>query len=70
VSVFVNGHLRRRVAFGTLQRQVTPRLPLAPGRYRVAAVISFQPGSGTPPVILVATVRVCGARRVPVRFTG
>jgi len=70
VRVFVNGHLRRNVTLRTLQRRVTPRVTHAPGRYRVVAHVSFERGSGTPPVTLTGTVRICGARRLPVRFTG
>ena len=62
--------VRRNLTVRTLQRRVTPRVTLPPGRYRVVAHVSFQRGSGTPPVTLTATVRICGARRLPLRFTG
>jgi hypothetical protein len=70
VRVFVNGQLRRNLTVRTLQRRVPPRVTLPPGRYRVVARVTFENGSGTPPVTLVGTVRICGARRVAPQFTG
>jgi hypothetical protein len=70
VRVFVNGHLRRNLTVRTLQRRVAPRVTLRPGSYRLAAQVSFEPGSATPPVTLTGTVRVCAARRVAPQFTG
>jgi hypothetical protein len=75
VRVFVNGHLHRNLSVQTLQRSVTPHVTLPPGRYRVTARVTFEPGSGTPPVTFAGTVRICGtqhlpAGRVPVTFTG
>jgi hypothetical protein len=70
VGIYVNGHFRRTVTLQTLQRQASRRVRLAPGRYRVSAHVTFERGSGTPPVILARTVRVCAARSLPVRFTG
>jgi hypothetical protein len=70
VKVFVNGHLHRELTVRTLQRRVTPRVTVPPGRYRIVARVTFEHGSGTPPVTLVGTVRICGARRTGVRFTG
>jgi hypothetical protein len=60
VRVFVNGRLRERLTLRTLQRRVRPRVALAPGRrYRVVVRVTFQAGSGTPPLTLRATVRTC-----------
>jgi uncharacterized repeat protein (TIGR01451 family) len=59
VRVYVNGQLRRRLTVQTLQRRVTPRVTLPPGRYRVTVRVSFERGSGTPPVTLSGTVRIC-----------
>jgi hypothetical protein len=74
VRIFVNGHLHRNLTVKTLQRRVTPRVTLPPGRYRVTANVTFEPGSGTPPVTLTGQVRICGARRLPAQqpptFTG
>jgi hypothetical protein len=68
VQVFVNGQPRRRLTVESLQRRVTPRVQLAPGRYRVSVRVTFQRGTGSPPVTLRRIVRVCGASRPP--FTG
>jgi hypothetical protein len=69
VRVFVNGELRRRLSFETLQRRVTPRVRLSPGRYRVTARVTFERGSGTPPVSLTRVISICAAARRP-PFTG
>ena len=68
VRVYVNGRLRRGLTVRTLQRRVTPRVTLPPGRYRVRVGVTFQRGSGSPPVVLRRTVRVCAAAQP--RFTG
>jgi hypothetical protein len=68
VQVFANGQLRRRLTVRSLQRRVTPRVQLGPGRYRVSVRVTFQRGTGSPPVTLRRIVRVCGASRPP--FTG
>lgn len=70
VSIYVNGHFRRTVTLRTLQRQADSHLTLSPGLYRVSAHVTFQRGSATPPVTIAASVTVCAARRLPVRFTG
>jgi hypothetical protein len=70
LRVFENGHLRRNLTMRTLQRRVTPRVTLAPRRYRVVARVSFERGSGTPPVTLVGTLRICAARRLAPQFKG
>jgi uncharacterized repeat protein (TIGR01451 family) len=63
IAVFVNGRLRRNLTVRTLQRRVTPRVTVAPGRrYRIAVRVTFQRGSGTPPVTLRGTFMTCPAR--------
>jgi hypothetical protein len=63
IAVFVNGRLRRNLTVQTLQRRVTPRVTVAPGRrYRLAVRVTFQRGSGTPSVTLRGTFRTCAAR--------
>jgi uncharacterized repeat protein (TIGR01451 family) len=63
IAVFVNGRLRRNLTVQTLQRRVTPRVTVAPGgRYRLVVRVTFQRGSGTPPVTLRGTFRTCAAR--------
>jgi uncharacterized repeat protein (TIGR01451 family) len=62
IAVFVNGRLRRNLTVQTLQRRVTPRVTVAPGRrYGIAVRVTFQRGSGTPPVTLRGTFRTCPA---------
>jgi hypothetical protein len=68
VRVFVNGRLRRNLNVSTLQRRVTPRVTLPPGRYRVTARVAFQRGAGTPLVTLTQVIRICAAAQP--RFTG
>jgi uncharacterized repeat protein (TIGR01451 family) len=63
IAVYVNGRVRRRLTMQSLQRRVTPRVTVAPGkRYRIAVRVTFQRGSGTPPVTLRGTFRTCPAR--------
>jgi hypothetical protein len=68
VQVFVNGQLRRRLTVEALQAVVRPRVLLAPGRYRLSVRVTFQRGTGSPPVTFRRVIRVCGASRPP--FTG
>jgi hypothetical protein len=68
IRVFVEGRLVRNLTVRTLQRRVTPRVTLDPGRYRVTARVIFQRGSGTPPVTFSRIVRICAAAQP--RFTG
>jgi uncharacterized repeat protein (TIGR01451 family) len=68
VQVYVNAQLRRRLTVQSLQRRVTPRVQVGPGRHRVSVRVTFQRGTGSPPVTLRRIVRVCGASRPP--FTG
>ena len=63
VRVYVDGRLRRTLSWRTLQRLSLVRVRLAPGRHRIVARVRFQRGSGTPPVRLARTVRVCVPRR-------
>jgi hypothetical protein len=70
IQVFVNGHLRRRLTMGALQRRVRPRVRLAPGRHRVRVRVTFQRGSGSPPVNLTRVIRVCRPLATRPRFTG
>jgi hypothetical protein len=67
VQVYVNGNLRRRLTVRTLQRRVTPRVTLPPGSYRLAVRVTFQRGTGSPPVTFRRRIRIC-ATRPP--FTG
>lgn len=59
VEVYVDGRLVRDVSTQAPKTNVTPRIKLDPGRHRITVRIDFQPGSGTPPVTLKGTVRVC-----------
>jgi uncharacterized repeat protein (TIGR01451 family) len=68
VRVFVNGRLRRGLNVRTLQQRVRPRVTLGPGRYRVTARVTFQRGTGSPPVSLSGVLRICGASAP--NFTG
>ena len=61
IRVYVNGRVRRGLTVRTLQRRVTPRVTLAPGRYRLAVRVVFQRGSGSPPVTLSRAIRICAA---------
>jgi hypothetical protein len=70
IQVYVNGHLIKRLTVGTLQKKVTPRVTLPPGRYRVTVKVTFQPGSGTPPLTLSRIIRICRPPAKPPRFTG
>jgi hypothetical protein len=68
IQVFVNGQFRRRLTVASLQRRVTPRVLVGPGRHRLAVRVTFQRGTGSPPVTFRRVIRVCGATRPP--FTG
>jgi hypothetical protein len=70
VRIFVNGRPRRTLNVRILQRRVRTRITLAPGRHRVTARVAFELGSGTPPVSLMQTVRICPPRAHAPRFTG
>jgi hypothetical protein len=72
VQVYVNDRLRRALTLQTLQRRVTPRVTVAPGTHRVRVRVTFQRGTGSPPVVLATTIRVCVAARRAGRpaFTG
>ena len=70
IRLSVGGRRVRGVRVRALQRRAAIRIARAfpPGRYRVHAVIRFQPGAATPARRLTRAVRVC-ASRAP-RFTG
>jgi hypothetical protein len=68
--ILVNRRLRRTLHLRILQRRVRTRITLAPGRHRVTARVAFELGSGTPPVSLTRTVRICSPRARAPRFTG
>jgi uncharacterized repeat protein (TIGR01451 family) len=70
VRIYANGQFRKKITPGILQRNITVRVTLPPGRYRITAHVTFQLGSGTPPVIVAQRVRICAARTLPIRFTG
>jgi hypothetical protein len=70
IQVFVNGNLRRRLTVQTLQRRVTPRVTLSPGSYRLAVRVTFQRGTGTPPVTFRRRIRICAAKAARPPFTG
>ncbi len=72
VQVYVNGQIRRRLTVQTLQSRVTPRVTLQPGTYKLTVRFTFQRGTGSPPVVLASTVRICGPprRAAGPRFTG
>ena len=63
VRVLVNGRQVRALTVRALQRRLTPRVTLRPGRYRVGVRVTFQRGTGSPAVLLQATIRICGAAR-------
>jgi hypothetical protein len=69
IQVFVNGRLKRALRMGALERRLTRRLRLGPGRHRLRVRVTFQRGSGSPPVTLRRAIRVCKARARP-SFTG
>jgi hypothetical protein len=66
IRVYLNGQLRRNLTVRTLQRRFTPRVTFPPGRYRVTVRVTFQRGSGSPPVRLSRMIRICAAAPPPV----
>ena len=52
MRVYVDVRLRRRLTVQTLQRKVTSRVTLLPGAPRVTVRVTFERGSGSPPVTL------------------
>jgi hypothetical protein len=70
IQVFVNGNLRRRLTVQTLQRRVTPRVTLPPGSYRLAVRVTFQRGTGSPPVTFRRRIRICVVKAARPPFTG
>ena len=63
VRVLVNGRQVRALTVRALQRRLTPRVTLRPGRYRLGVRVTFQRGTGSPAVLLQATIRICSAAR-------
>jgi hypothetical protein len=63
VRVLVNDRLVRGLTVRTLQRRLTPRVTLPPGRYSLRVRVTFQRGTGSPAVLLQATIRICGGVR-------
>jgi hypothetical protein len=63
VRVLVNGRLVRALTVRALQRRLTPRVTLPPGRYSLRMRVTFQRGTGSPAVLLQATIRICSATR-------
>jgi hypothetical protein len=63
VRVFVNDRPVRALTVRTLQRRLTPRVTLRPGRYRLRVQVNFQRGTGSPAAVLRATIRICSATR-------
>jgi Domain of unknown function DUF11 len=70
IRVYVNGRLRRRLTVQALQRRLTPRVQLAPGRYRLSVRVTFDRGTGSPPVTLTRRIRICGVLAARPPFTG
>ena len=70
VRIFVNGRLRRGLNVRTLQSRVRPRVTLARGSYRVVARVTFELGSGTPPITLAQPVRICPPPAAAPNFPG
>jgi hypothetical protein len=70
VRVLVNGRLVRALTVRALQRRLTPRVTLPPGRYSLRVGVTFQRGTGSPAVLLQATIRICAARAARPPFTG
>jgi uncharacterized repeat protein (TIGR01451 family) len=70
IRVYVNGRLRRRLTVESLQRRLTPRVQLAPGRYRLSVRVTFDRGTGSPPVTLTRRIRICGVLAARPPFTG
>jgi hypothetical protein len=69
VRVYSDGEFLRLVTPRILQRRVRPRVTLPPGRHRLTLRVSFERGSGSPPVWLTRTITICGEPALP-RFTG
>jgi hypothetical protein len=70
VQVYVDGRLRRTLTVHSLQSRLTPRVTLRPGSYSVKVRVTFQRGTGSPPVMLATRIRICGPPRAGPVFTG
>jgi hypothetical protein len=69
VQVYVNGRLQRALTVHS-QTRLIPRVTLGPGGYTVKVRVTFQRGTGSPPVVLASRFRVCGPPRAGPSFTG
>ena len=60
IQIKVDGQQVRQATLRVLQQRASllPRLP-RPGRHRVSVQITFQPGSGGPPLTLTHTLNIC-----------
>jgi hypothetical protein len=64
IAVSVNGRRVSNRRLAILQRRATPlRRLFGAGRHRVVVRVTFQRGSGAPPVTLRRTITVCGPAR-------
>jgi hypothetical protein len=70
VRVYVDGRLRRAVTVHSLQSRLTPGVRLRPGSYGVRVRVTFQRGTGSPPVALATRIRICARERASPVFTG
>jgi hypothetical protein len=70
VRVFINGRLDPRLTIRALERRLTPRVRRGPGRYRIAVRVTFERGSGTPPLTLRGSFRICARPSQAPRVTG
>ena len=54
VQIYVDGRFIRGLTLRVLQRRQRARVTLAPGqRYRIRVRVTFQPGTGSPPVTFI-----------------
>jgi hypothetical protein len=71
VRIFVNGRFRRRLNVRIAAEPVRPRVTLQPEGTALGVRVTFERGSGTPPITLTGTVRICAPRPAPApRYTG
>jgi hypothetical protein len=70
VRVFINGRVDPRLTIRALERRLTPPVTRRPGRYRIAVRVTFERGSGTPPLTLRGRFRICARPSQAPRVTG
>ena len=73
VQISINGQVRRSQTLGTTRSLLSTRVALRPGAtYKLRVQVTFQRGTGSPPVQLTTTIRACASRRPAARpsFTG